>query len=440
VADAPLPDHDPSTVVVTAGRGRGAAGDPVNVPVELSSTYRAGGDVIYGRESNPVWVAFESAVCALEGGAAGVSFASGMAAVAAVASLVPAGGVVVAPEVAYKGARTLFQAMVADGRLGEVRLVDITDTAAVLGACDGADLLWAESPTNPSLGVADLAALAGAAPLVAVDNTFATPLLQRPLALGADVSVHSATKFLSGHSDVVLGVAVASSPSIADRLRAHRRGAPPPTTPWWGVAPRPARAGAPPLVAVDNTFATPLLQRPLALGADVSVHSATKFLSGHSDVVLGVAVASSPSVADRLRAHRTMHGSIPGPMEAFLALRGLRTLAVRVERSSATAAELARRLAAHPAVDSVRYPGFGAMLAPVVRGGAAGADAVCAAVRLAVPATSLGGVETLIERRGKYAGEEATPPGLLRISVGLEHVDDLWADLAHALAAVPAGA
>jgi cystathionine gamma-synthase len=358
VADAPLPDHDPSTVVVTAGRGRGAAGDPVNVPVELSSTYRAGGDVIYGRESNPVWVAFESAVCALEGGAAGVSFASGMAAVAAVASLVPAGGVVVAPEVAYKGARTLFQAMVADGRLGEVRLVDITDTAAVLGACDGADLLWAESPTNPSLGVADLAALAGAAPLV----------------------------------------------------------------------------------AVDNTFATPLLQRPLALGADVSVHSATKFLSGHSDVVLGVAVASSPSIADRLRAHRTMHGSIPGPMEAFLALRGLRTLAVRVERSSATAAELARRLAAHPAVESVRYPGFGAMLAPVVRGGAAGADAVCAAVRLAVPATSLGGVETLIERRGKYAGEEATPPGLLRISVGLEHVDDLWADLAHALAAIPAGA
>jgi cystathionine gamma-synthase len=343
---------DPSTLVVTAGRGRGRAGEPVNVPVELSSTYRAGGEVIYGRESNPTWVAFEAAVGALEGGA-GVAFASGMAAVAAVASLVPPGGVVVAPAVAYKGARTLFSSLVAVGRLGEVRLVDITDTASVLAACEGADLLWAESPTNPLLGVADLAALAGAAPLV----------------------------------------------------------------------------------AVDNTFATPLLQQPLVLGADIAVHSATKLLSGHSDVVLGVAVARSQDVAERLRSYRTRHGSIPGPMETFLALRGMRTLAVRVERSSATAAELARRLAAHPAVDSVAYPGFGTMVAPVVRGGAAAADAVCAALRLAVPATSLGGVETLVERRAKYAGEEGVPAGMLRVSVGLEHVDDLWADLAQALAA-----
>ncbi|HVF33594.1 MAG TPA: PLP-dependent transferase [Acidimicrobiales bacterium] len=345
-------DLDPSTIVVTAGRGSGGPGTPVNVPVELSSTYRAGGDVIYGRESNPSWVAFESAVGALEGGH-GVSFASGMAAVAAVASLVPAGGVVVAPEVAYKGARTLFRALVDDGRLGELRLVDITSTADVLAACAGADLLWAESPTNPLLGVADLAAFAGAAPLV----------------------------------------------------------------------------------AVDNTFASPLLQQPLALGADVAVHSASKLLSGHSDVVLGVAVARSADVAARLRDHRTTHGSIPGPMESFLALRGLRTLAVRIERASATAAELARRLDGHAAVESVRYPGFGTMVAPEVSGGAAAADAVCDALRLAVPATSLGGVETLVERRGKYAGEEAAPPGLLRVSVGLEHVEDLWADLDRALAA-----
>lgn len=350
----PRPPLDPSTVVVTAGRGRAAAGQPVNVAVELSSTYRAGGDVIYGRESNPVWVALEEAVGALEGGT-GVSYASGMAAVAAVASLVRPGGVVVAPEIAYKGARTLFQSLADEGRIA-LRLVDITDTAAVLAACDGADLLWAESPTNPLLGVADLAAFSGAAPLV----------------------------------------------------------------------------------CVDNTFASPLLQRPLELGADVSMHSATKLLSGHSDVVLGVAVAKSSEVAGRLRAYRTLHGSIPGPMEAFLALRGLRTLAVRVERASATAAELHRRLAGHPGIESVGYPGFGTMLAPIVRGGAAGADAVCDRLRVAVPATSLGGVETLIERRGKYAGEEATPPGLLRVSVGLEHVEDLWADLDQALGEAPA--
>ena len=341
---------DPSTLAVTAGRGSGAPGAPVNVPVELSSTYRAGGDVIYGRASNPQWVAFEAAVCALEGGAAGVAFASGMAAVSAVASLVPPGGVVVAPEVAYKGARNLFSSLAGRGAI-ELRLVDITDTAAVLAACDGADLLWAESPTNPQLGVADLAAFRGAATLF----------------------------------------------------------------------------------AVDNTFATPLLQQPLSAGADVVVHSATKLLSGHSDVVLGVAVASSHEIAERLHAHRTLHGSIPGPMETFLALRGLRTLPVRLERSSATAAVLAARLRDHPAIEDVRYPGFGQMLAPIVQGGADAADRVCAAVRLAVHATSLGGVETMLERRGRYAGEEGTPPGLLRVSVGLEHVEDLWADLAQAL-------
>lgn len=341
---------DRSTIAVTAGRGEAGPGGPVNVPVELSSTYRAGGDVIYGRESNPTWVAFESAVCELEGGAGGVAFASGMAAVAAVASLVPPGGVVVAPEVAYKGARNLFSSLSFRGAI-VLRLVDITDTAAVLAACEGAALLWAESPTNPQLGVADLAAFRRAAPLI----------------------------------------------------------------------------------AVDNTFATPLLQQPLSHGADVVVHSATKLLSGHSDVVLGVAVAGSAENADRLRAHRTLHGSIPGPMETFLALRGLRTLPVRLERSSATAAVLAERLADHRSVESVRYPGFGQMLAIDVRGGAAVAERVCASLRLAVHATSLGGVETLVERRGRYVGEEATPPGLLRVSVGLEHVEDLWADLASAL-------
>jgi cystathionine gamma-synthase len=344
---------DPSTIAVTGGRGDERPGAPLNVPVELSSTYRAGGAVIYGRESNPQWVAFESAVSALEGGAGGVAFSSGMAAVDAVASLVSPGGVVVAPEVAYKGARNLFSSLADRGAI-ELRLVDITDTSAVLAACDDASLLWAESPTNPQLGVADLAALRGAAPIV----------------------------------------------------------------------------------AVDNTFATPLLQQPLSLGADVVVHSATKLLSGHSDVVLGVAVASSAELVARIKAHRTLHGSIPGPMETFLALRGLRTLPVRLERSSATASVLASRLREHAAIEGVRYPGFGQMLAPIVRGGADAADRVCASVRLAVHATSLGGVETMLERRGRYAGEEATPPGLLRVSVGLEHVEDLWADLDQALGSI----
>lgn len=188
-------------------------------------------------------------------------------------------------------------------------------------------------------------------------------------------------------------------------------------------------------VVVDATFATPLLQRPLALGADVVVHSATKYLSGHSDALMGLTV-SSPETADLLRGHRTAAGAVPGTLEAYLVLRGLRTLHLRVERSQASAAELARRAAAHPAVTRVRYPGWGAMLAVEVAD-AARADAVVSAVRLWGHATSLGGVESMLERRRKWALESpSVPEGLLRLSVGVEDVEDLWKDLSQALDAV----
>ncbi len=194
------------------------------------------------------------------------------------------------------------------------------------------------------------------------------------------------------------------------------------------------------LVCVDNTFATPLLQQPLSLGADVVVHSVTKYLAGHSDVVLGVTVTREDDRHDALARHRIRHGAIAGPQEVWLALRGLRTLALRLERSCANAAELARRLAGHPGVQRVRYPGFGAMLAIEVPGGAPAADAVTAACRLWLDATSLGGVESLIERRRKYAAESPlVPESLLRLSVGIEDVEDLWRDLDRALRAAPAG-
>jgi cystathionine gamma-synthase len=372
----------PSTIAVRAGRGRGGHGDAVNPPVVLSSTFHAGGDVVYGRESNETWEAFESALGALEGGLA-TSFSSGMAAVAAVLSTVPVGGVVVAPDGAYTGVRWVLNDLESQGRL-TVRLVDIASVSAVGAAAAGAALVWAESPTNPTMGVADLAAIAGLA---------------------------------------------------------HDAGA---------------------VFAVDNTFATPMLQRPLSLGADIVVHSVTKALAGHSDVLMGaVVVAEGPSgapLADAVYQHRVRYGAVPGPMETFLALRGLRTLDVRLQRAQSTAMDLATRLSSHPAVERVRYPGlasdpahelaarqmdgFGSMLSFDVVGGpdaAAAADKVCAAFELVIDATSLGGVETTAERRGKYAGEESTPPGLIRMSVGLEHPDDLWSDLDQALSSIDGG-
>ena len=188
------------------------------------------------------------------------------------------------------------------------------------------------------------------------------------------------------------------------------------------------------ITVCDNTFATPLLQKPLELGADLVVHSATKYLSGHSDLLLGVTVTTNPELQQRLLTSRTLGGAIAGPMEAWLALRGLRTLHVRFERACDNAAQLATRLAEHPVVERVRYPGFGAMIAIEVRGDAAAAEKVEQQVEVWLPATSLGGVESMVERRRRHASEPVTvPPQLLRLSVGIEDVEDLWEDLDQAL-------
>ena len=335
---------DPSTVAVSAGRGQGRPGESVNAPVQFTSIFHAGGEIGYARDGNPTWDAFEAALGALESGTA-LAFASGMAATAAVFDMCAAGTSVSMPAGGYYKSRSLVE------DLAERRRI-------VIGEPDTADLVWIESPANPTLEVVDIAAVAAAA---------------------------------------------------------HERGA---------------------LVAVDNTFATPLRQKPLELGADIVVHSVTKLLAGHSDIVMGAVVARDGAIVDALRQQRSLHGAVPGPMETFLALRGIRTLAVRLDRAEASARVIADRLATHHEVGLVRYPGFGTMIAFDVDRGAAAADAVCEAVDLIVHATSLGGVESLIERRGKWAGEEMTPPELLRLSVGIEHVEDLWADLAQALDSV----
>ncbi len=354
-----LPDRlAPASLVVSSGRPDRVPGAPVNVPVDLSSTYAVTpGSLGYGRYENATWSAFEQVLGELEGGTALV-YASGMAAVSAALTLLPPQGALVAPSTPYNTTAAVLGELGAAGR--ELRLVDGGDTEALLAALDGAGAVWLESPTNPLLQACDLPAVVAAA----------------------------------------------------------------------------RKAGL--LVCCDNTLATPLLQRPLQLGADVVVHSVTKYLSGHADVVLGATVCRSDArgagLHERLYAHRARHGAVAGPAETWLALRGLRTLHVRLERACANAAELARRLRGHPAVGRVRYPGWGAMLAVEVRGSAEAADRVVAACRLWLGATSLGGVESLVERRRRYPGESPlVPESLLRLSVGIEDVEDLWRDLDEAL-------
>ncbi|UJH70272.1 PLP-dependent aspartate aminotransferase family protein [Ornithinimicrobium sp. INDO-MA30-4] len=194
-------------------------------------------------------------------------------------------------------------------------------------------------------------------------------------------------------------------------------------------------------VMCDNTFATPLLQQPLSMGADVVVHSVTKYLAGHSDLVMGATVTpkteSGERFGEQLHTHRSSRGAIPGPMETWLALRGIRTLSLRVERAGENAQAIAAGVADHPAVTRVRYPGFGAIVGIEVIGGAAGAESVCAATSLWTHSTSLGGVESQIERRRRHAAEVHTvPEELIRLSVGIESADDLLRDLIAALDAI----
>lgn len=213
-----------------------------------------------------------------------------------------------------------------------------------------------------------------------------------------------------------------------------------PTNPMLEVSDLPVLLGAARergvLSVVDNTFNTPLLARPLEYGADVVVHSVTKYLAGHSDVVLGATVTADDALHERLRGHRTLRGAIPGPHETWLALRGMRTLHLRVERACANAAELASRLVEHEAVAQVRYPGFGAIVCLEPAGGREAAERIEDSVRLWLPATSLGGVESSLERRRRHAAEpESVPEDLVRLSVGIEDVEDLWRDLDAALRA-----
>jgi cystathionine gamma-synthase len=214
-----------------------------------------------------------------------------------------------------------------------------------------------------------------------------------------------------------------------------------PTNPCLDIADLPALIAAAKKqtigVGVDNTFATPLVQQPLAMGADIVMHSVTKFLAGHSDVVLGSLSTNDTALFKRLDEARRFNGSIPGPFEAWLALRGIRTFPIRFRAAESNAKQLVARLEAHGKITKVRYPGFGAVISFEVDGSADQAEKVCESSKLITHATSLGGVESLWERRRRWALESpSVPEQLIRLSVGCEHIDDIWQDIENSLSAL----
>jgi cystathionine gamma-lyase len=364
-------------MLVHAGMRRDL-GEPAVQPPVLSTILASAGEPRawdYGRGGNPTWAELEQALGAIEGAEA-VVFSSGQAAsMALMLALARDRDTILLAHDGYYNARVLAERLRPHGAAPVS--VDLGDLAAIereLAASRA--VLWAESPTNPLLRVADLARLGELA----------------------------------------------------------------------------AAAGAP--MIVDNTVATGLLQQPLDLGAVASLCSLTKSASGHSDVIAGAVTTRDPALADELRTWRTLGGGILGPMEAWLAMRGLKTLPLRIERQSANALAVAAHLAAHPRVTGVYYPGvrypsdreqslavaraqmprgFGPLLSFEVDGTAAEADAVVLASKLIVPATSFGGVESTWERRGRWSGETA-PETLIRLSLGVEPPADLIADIEHALA------
>jgi cystathionine gamma-synthase len=367
------------TLAIHAGHAPDSATGAVTPPIYLSTTFLRGEDgsytqgYSYTRTDNPNRAELERCLAALEGGAGAAAFASGNAATMSILQSLAPGDHVLASGDTYYGTLKLFNELMAPWGL-ETTLVDLTDLAQVRAALrPRTRLLWVETPSNPLLKLSDIAALADLA---------------------------------------------------------HTAGA---------------------LCAVDNTWATPLSQRPLELGADLVMHSTTKYLGGHSDLLGGAVVARDlEGIFARVRAQQAIGGAVPAPFDCWLLLRGIRTLAYRMRAHSEHALRVARFLAEHPAVEQVHYPGlrshpahdlacrqmrlFGGMVSCQVRGGVAEALAVAARTRLFTQATSLGGVESLIEHRASVEGPQtSTPQNLLRLSVGLEHPDDLVEDLRLAL-------
>jgi len=366
------------TLAVHAGAEPDPATGAVAPPIQLSTTFvhRTDGEpdtFSYQRDDHPTQCRLETALAALEGGARALTFASGMAAVAAVLDTLQRGQTVVVPEDCYVGTRGYVTDVLPE-RGVEVITVDTTDLDAVRAACaGGVALLWAESPSNPRLRISDLAEM---------------------------------TKI------------------------AHAAGA---------------------RLACDNTFATSVLQRPLELGADVVMHSTTKYFGGHSDVLGGALIfAENDDFAERIAARRLLTGAILSPFSAWLTLRGCRSLPARMAMHCANARKVAEFLAAHSAIERVNWPGlpthpghaiakhqmrdFGAMLSVELRSGYDAALALARGTKIFTNATSLGGCESLIEHRASSEGAHThSPPGLVRLSVGLEDADDLIEDLAHCL-------
>jgi cystathionine gamma-synthase len=374
------------TLAIHAGQDPDPATGAVVPPIYQVSTYaqdgvgglRAGYE--YSRTANPTRTALEECLAALEGGASALAFASGMAAEDCLLRTVcQPGDHVLIPHDAYGGTYRLFDKVLSRWQVS-YRPVPVSDAQAVWHALRerSARVVWVETPTNPLLSIVDL-------------------------------------------------------PALAQLCR---------------------DAGA--LLVVDNTFASPYLQNPLALGADAVVHSTTKYLGGHSDVVGGALVVADPELGERLAFHRNATGAVAGPFDSWLTLRGIRTLAVRMDRHSQNAQRVAHMLAAHPAVTGVLYPGlpshpgheiaakqmrgFGGMVSFRVRDGEEAAVAVCGRTRVFTLGESLGGVESLIEHPARMthasvAGSPLEVPGdLIRLSVGIESCDDLLEDLRQALA------
>jgi len=387
------------TIAVHAGAEPDEATGAVSPPIYQTSTYRqqAVGEPTdgyeYARTQNPTRERLERAVAALEGGGEGIAFASGSATTAAIADLAGPNEEVVVGDDVYGGTyRYLERVRVPSGvRTHYANLAGDPD-ALWEALTDQTRLVWFETPTNPLLKVVDIAAAAA---------------------------------------------------TLRERYK----------------------TGARPRIVVDNTFASPALQRPLDLGADIVFHSATKYLAGHSDTVLGVAVTRDPATADRLRFLQNAMGAVPGPFDCFLALRGIRTLHLRIERHVANAEKVARFLAARSDIEWLSYPGLaegkhahpqaaivarqmqggGGMISFIPTAGSNGrtaakrARSICESTRLFTLAESLGGIESLIElpavmTHASVAGSPLEiPDALVRLSVGIEAADDLVADLAQAL-------
>ena len=439
--------------VIHSGHGADKETGAVMPGIQLSTTFKQSSPgnfkYEYARTGNPTRDILEKLLAEIENGSYGFAFSSGMAAISTLADALGNNYSILSSDDVYGGTRRIFDKIKSVNQNVEITYADLSKDNNWQGhITENTKMIWVETPSNPLLKTIDIEKIKQSTNnqdlIIVCDNTFASPYNQQPINLGADAVIHSSTKYLGGHSDVIGGgLIINNNPELAEKIKQ-------------------STSNQDLIIVCDNTFASPYNQQPINLGADAVIHSSTKYLGGHSDVIGGgLIINNNPELAEKIKYIQNAVGSVPSPFDCYLLIRSIKTLAVRMERHNSNALELAKYLSKHEKINKVFYPGletdqnhetakkqmngFGGIVSIDLKGDLDSAKKFLENIEIFTLAESLGGVESLIEHPAimthasidaNIRNELGISDTLIRLSVGIEDIDDLKKALNDALALI----